>query len=283
MAEKDISVAFTKQFQSEVKLAYQQSGSKLRNTVRTQNNIVGASTVFNRIGKGTASTKARHGLVPVMSLEHGTVECLLSDYYAGDWVDALDEKKTTIDERKAIATSGAYALGRKSDALIIDALKTTKTEVGDGTTGLTKALILEAFAKLNSTDVPDDGQRFGIVGAVQWNELLGIEEFTKSDYAGDNLPFLKGTESRKWLGINWILHTGLPLDSNVRSCFVYHKTAVGHASGQDIKSDITWHGDHASHFIDNMMSQGACLIDGDGVVKIKCKEAAAVVSEDDEG
>lgn len=57
MAEKDISVAFTKQFQSEVKLAYQQSGSKLRNTVRTQNNIVGASTVFNRIGKGTASTK----------------------------------------------------------------------------------------------------------------------------------------------------------------------------------------------------------------------------------
>ena len=112
----------------------------------------------------TGSAKARHGLVPVMNLEHGTVECLLSDYYAGDWVDALDEKKTTIDERKAIATSGAYALGRKSDALIIDALKTTKTEVGDGTTGLTKALILEAFAKLNSTDVPDDGQRFGIVG-----------------------------------------------------------------------------------------------------------------------
>lgn len=275
MADKDISVAFTKQFQADVKLAYQQSGSKLRNTVRMQNNVIGASTVFNKIGKGTASTKARHGLVPVMNLEHGTIECQLSDYYAGDWVDALDEKKTTIDERKAIATSGAYALGRKTDELIIASLATTQSTVGNGTTGLTKALILEAFAKLNDLDVPDDGQRFAIVGAAQWNELLSIDEFSKSDYAGDNLPFLKGTESRKWLGINWILHTKLPLNNNVRSCFIYHKTAVGHASGQDIKSDITWHGDHAAHFIDNMMSQGACLIDSDGVVKIECKEAAS--------
>ncbi len=25
------------------------------------------------------------------------------------------------------------------------------------------------FAKLNSNDVPDDGQRFGLVGPHQWN------------------------------------------------------------------------------------------------------------------
>lgn len=86
------------------------------------------------------------------------------------------------------------------------------------------------------------------------------------------MPFLKGTESRKWLGINWVMHTGLPLEGTNRDCFIFHKTAVGHASGQDVKSDITWHGDHAAHFVNNMMSQGACLIDESGVVRIKSKE-----------
>ena len=56
-------------------------------------------------------------------------------------------------------------------------------------------------------------------------------EFSNSDYAGDNLPFLKGTESRKWLGINWIMHTGLPLDGTNRDCFIFHKTAAPRGKG----------------------------------------------------
>ena len=270
----EVSKSFIKNFEADVHLAYQQMGSKLRNAVRYKGNIVGATTVFQKVGKGIASGKARHGLVPVMSIDHTPVECELLDYYAGDWVDALDELKMSIDERRVVASAGAYALGRKTDELIIGALSQAPEEndVGDYSQVLSKDTILQAFAKLNSNDVPDDGQRFGIVGPLQWNALLNIDEFSNSDYAGDNLPFLKGTESRKWFGINWIMHTGLPLDGTNRDCFIFHKTAVGHASGQDVKSDITWHGDHAAHFVNNMMSQGACLIDGTGVIRIKCKE-----------
>jgi len=274
----DVSLAFTKQFEADVHQAYQQSGSKLRNAVRFKNNIKGSSTVFQKVGKGVAAGKARHGLVPVMSIDHTPVECELHDYYAGDWVDALDELKLSIDERLVIANAGAYALGRKTDELIITALNnaSTSNDVGDYTAALTKKDILDAFAKLNANDVPDDGQRFGLVGPHQWNALLNLPEFSNSDYAGDNLPFLKGTESRKWLGINWIMHTGLPLSGDERNCFIFHKTAIGHASGQDVKSDISWHGDHAAHFINNMMSQGACLIDDSGIVRIKCKEESSV-------
>ena len=267
-----VSESFIKQFEADVHLAYQQNGSKLRNTVRSKNNVKGSSTVFQKVGKGSASQKARHGLVPVMSLDHSPVECELQDFYAGDWVDALDELKVSIDERRVIANSGAYALGRKTDELIIEALAKAPADhdVGDYTKTMSKKDVLDAFAKLNANDVPDDGQRFGLVGPHQWNALLNIAEFSNSDYAGDNLPFLKGTESRKWLGINWIMHTGLPLNGTERQCFIFHKTAVGHASGQDVKSDITWHGDHAAHFVNNMMSQGACLIDPTGVIRIKC-------------
>src|ERR1700748_1161131 len=103
-----ITQAFIKQFEAEVFQAYQRQGSKLRSTVRTKAGVIGASTVFQKVGKGVASTKARHGNVPVMNLDHSTIEIALSDYYAGDWVDKLDELKTNIDERQIIANAGAY-------------------------------------------------------------------------------------------------------------------------------------------------------------------------------
>ena len=270
----DISQSFIKQFEKDVHLQYQQMGSKLKSTVRFKNNIKGASTTFQKIAKGTASTKTRHGLVPVMNLDHTPIECTLGDFYAGEWVDALDELKVNHDERQVAAKSGAYALGRKTDELIITAGGSTTNVVGDYTGVMNKALVLEAFALLNSKDVPDDGQRFAIVGPKQWNQLLNIKEFSESLYAGENLPFLKGTESRKWLGINWMMHTGLATNEDPAGtdCLLYHKQALGHASGCDVKTDITWHGDHAAHFVNNMMSQGSVLIDADGVIKIKCAD-----------
>ncbi|MBF0093251.1 MAG: hypothetical protein HQL33_01545 [Alphaproteobacteria bacterium] len=272
-----VDTAFIKHYESDVHASYQRMGSKLRNTVRSKNKIQGSTTVFTTVGKGTASTKARHGKVPVMNASHGTVECQLYDYYAGDWIDALDDLKGNTNERQVIIDAGAYALGRKTDELIIDAMATATVTVGDYTTGCTKGLLLSAFEALNNADVPDDGQRFGVVGAHQWNELLNMTEFSESTFAGEDYPWLRGTESRKWLGIVWIMHTGLPLASTThRDAFLYHRTAIGHASGADVKSDVTWHGDRAAFFANNMMSQGAALIDNAGIVKIKCDDSAAI-------
>lgn len=267
-----IDQVFVKQFEADVHLAYQQMGTKLRSTVRSKSGVIGASTTFQKVGKGTASTKSRHGIVPVMNLNHEPVECLLQDYYAGDWVDALDELKTNVDERRVVAGAGAYALGRKTDELIIDAMKTSTASVGDYTTGLTKELILSAVEQLNANDVPDDGRRFAVIGVHQWNELLSMDEFVSADYVGKETPLVSGFETKKWLGIVWVLHNGLPVDGANRDCFMYHASAIGHASGQDVKSDISWHGERAAHFVSNSMSQGAALIDTDGIVRIKCAE-----------
>ena len=266
--------AFIKQFEREVHEAYQRQGSKLRNTVRTINNANGSSAVFQKVGKGTASTKATHGMVPVMNLDHTNVEATLQDYYAGDWVDRLEELKTNIDERQVIAAAGANALGRKTDELIITALAAGSTNnISDGNTGLTKTKLLQAFESFGDNDVPDDGNRFCIVGWKQWSQLLTLEEFVNADYIGqENLPFATVTQAKMWLGTIFIPHSGLPVASDIRSCFWYHKSAIGHASASDVQTDITWHGDRAAHFVNNMMSQGAALIDDAGVIKIDCDE-----------
>lgn len=267
-----ISASFVKHFEADVHTAYQQQGSKLKNTVRSKNNVKGASTTFQVIGTMAAQTKMRNQQITPSGVTHTPVECTLTDYYAGEWVDSLDELKTGHDERKALAAAGAYALGRKTDELIIDALKTATQTVGSASEGLTKERILEAFTLLNNNDVPDDSERYALVSPAQWNQLLSIEEFSSANYVGETYPMLTGSESRKWMGIVWIMHTGLPKTDSTHTCFIYHKTAVGHASGQDIKTDISWHGDYAAHFVSNMMSQGACLIDNKGVVKMDCSD-----------
>lgn len=268
-----ITQAFVKQFEREVHEGYQRMGSKLRSAVRTKNAVEAASTTFQKVGKGTAATKSRHGAVPVMNLDHGAVECLLYDFYAGEWVDKLDELKTNIDERQVIASAGAYALGRKTDELIITELDKSTVYAGANTDGLTKDKVLAAFEILGTSDVPDDGQRFAVVGWKQWSQLLGIAEFASADYVGPDAMPWRGTQAKQWLGTTWLPHSGLTLTGGVRLCHWFHRTAVGHAAGADVKTDITWHGDRASHFVNNMMSQGACLIDSSGVVTLRCKEA----------
>ena len=270
-----IDQAFIKQFEREVHEAYQRQGSKLRNTVRTISDVKGSSAIFQKVGKGTASTKSTHGMVPVMNLDHTSIEVILQDYYAGDWVDRLDELKTNIDERQVIANAGAHALGRKTDEQIINALAAASTHViVDANIGMNKTKILSAFQTFGTNDVPDDGQRYCVVGWKQWSELLSIEEFVNADYIGqDALPFASITQAKMFLGTIFIPMTGLPIDgSDIRSCFYYHRTAIGHAVASDVQTDITWHGDRAAHFVNNMMSQGAGLIDSAGVVVIKCDE-----------
>ncbi|MBL6459166.1 hypothetical protein JMJ55_27980 [Belnapia sp. T6] len=273
-----IDQAFIKQYAAEVQEAYQRQGSKLRPLVRSKSDVRGASTIFQKVGRGTAAAKARNGVVPVMNIDHTNVECFLQDYYAGDWVDRMDELKTNLDERAVVANAGAYALGRKTDELIIAALDAGTGEAigtNSGETdndGMTRAKVLLAFQMLGNADVPDDGNRFAIVGWKQWSELLTIPEFANTQYMGpDELPW-KGTQAKRWLGATWMPHSGLTKNGSLRYCYFFHKTAVGHASAAEIATDVTWHGDRAAHFVNTMMSQGAVLVDNAGLVRMRCKE-----------
>lgn len=265
-----IDEAFIKQFESEVHVAYQRMGTMLRNTVRVKNNVKGESTTFQKVGKGAAGQKSRHGKVPVMNVEHTNVECTLADYYAGDWVDKLDELKINIDERRILSEAGAYALGRKTDDLIITAAETTTNTAITGATlndgfDLTDATAL--MQEFGNSDVPDDGQRFAVIGWAQWNHLLQLPQFASQDYVpSSEMPYTRGTQAKRWLSFIWIPMStsdgGLGNDGTNTTCLFYHRSALGHAIGSEVQSDITWHGDYAAHFVNNMMSQGSVLIDG---------------------
>ncbi|XPV77735.1 MAG: phage capsid protein [Desulfovibrio sp.] len=268
-----IDQAFVTMYDAEVKHAYQQKTTKLRGSVYLKTGVTGSKAKFQKVGTGNAVQKTRHGVIPVMNAAHSNVEAVLEDWYAPDYSDMMDEIKTNIDERKVLAAVGAAALGRKMDSLIIDAMDLTTTIVGDGSTGMTESLISQALERFENLD---EGNVFAAVGPHQWEELMQIDRFVRSNYVGDQYPLLKNTETRMWRGILWMRHTGLPVATSVRSCFLYDKRAIGLAEGQEITSKIDFIPEKDAHFINTKMSAGAVLIDDQGVIEIKCKDNSVI-------
>ncbi len=272
MASPSIDTAFVRQFESDVHVAYQRTGTKLRNTIRRKVQVEGEDVRFQKYGKGTAGTKSRHGDVPLMNVAHTTVDCTMTDHYAAEYVDSLDELKTNIDERMLAAGAGAAALGRKTDELITTAMDATTSTIAHGSTGMNLTKVSEAFETLGNNDVPDDGGRFLALGYQQWTDLMAIASFASSDYIGsDDLPF-NGTTMKNWHSFNIFPFSGLDLTSTTRKTFAYHTTSMGHGIGKDVSQDVTWQGTKQAFLVVNNMSQGCVLVDAAGIIEISCTE-----------
>lgn len=268
-----VDTAFIRQFESDVHVAYQRMGSKLRSTIRRKVQVNGEDVRFQKYGKGTASTKSRHGDVPLMNVTHTTVDCTLTDHYAGEYVDSLDELKLNIPERQLAAQAGASALGRKTDSLITTVMDGATNTIAHGSAGLTKAKVHSAFETLGNNDVPDDNQRFWVTSHAGWSDLMDITEFASADYVGaDSLPYQGGMIAKQWHGFLFFAFSGLDLSGTTRKTFAYHTTSMGHGIGQDVKQDVTWQGQKQAWLVVNSMSQGSALIDADGIIECSITE-----------
>ena len=133
---------------------------KLRNTVRTAGNVRGNVVRFQKIGAGSANTKSRNGNVTPMELVHTNVEATMEDFYAPEYIDKLDELKTNIDERQAVAQSAAAALGRKTDEILYTAMDSgaNSTQIHDTGSVLLKPTFFHCLKPL--VNIPEDGQRY---------------------------------------------------------------------------------------------------------------------------
>src|SRR3990172_7743454 len=237
-----IDTSFVTSYEDKVHEVYQRQGSYLRDAVRVKDNVIGSTAVFQKIGKGTATTKARHGTVTPMNQTHTAPTVTLADFYAGDWVDKLDEAKININERDAIASGGAMALGRKVDDQITTVLDTTTSTVITLTV-TSKATILATAVEFAEAawdnDVPNDGQVYAVVTPRYWSQLMINDQFSRSEWVGvDGQAFKAGPavgrgKWKDWMGIKWKMQTGLPgAGTATAKAFIWHKMAIGYAVAQ---------------------------------------------------
>lgn len=271
-----ITNAFITQFEAEVHMAYQRMGSKLKNLVRTVNGVNGSTVKFQKVAKGSANTKARHAEVVAMDLAHTAVSATLTDYYAADYVDKLDELKINIDERQVVAQSAAYALGRKTDEVLIavlDAATSIAANVNSSATGMTLIKAKNMMEVFNGNDVPDDNQRYWAVGPKQWSDLLSVDQFSRVEYVGpSDLPFPNGMTAKRWMGFLFFVHSGLSTSGSDRLNLAFHKSAIGCGIGSDVRTEVNYIPEKVSHLITSMISLGSVAIDGDAARVQLCTE-----------
>jgi len=277
-----INNAFITQFEAEVHMAYQRMGSKLKSLVRTVNGVSGESVKFQKVGTGEATSKARHAEVVAMNISHTNVTATLADFYASDYVDKLDELKTNIDERSVVANNAAYALGRKTDSIITDAMSSATTlannagaQGGTVTTDMNVDKFQEMQALFGTNDVPDDGSRYWAIGPNQWSNLLDDDQWSRMEYIGSNeLPFSgMNYTAKKFLGFLVFVHSGLDSSGSTdRHTIAWHKSSMGLGVGSEVRTEVNYIPEKVSHLMTSYLSMGSILIDTNGIRVQKCAE-----------
>ena len=293
---KNLSAAASKQFDTEVKHAYQALTARLAGTTTERKGVVGNEYDFRKMGKGLATqrTAPSSDAVP-MNVDHALVTCTLTDWEANEYTDIFNSKEVNFDEVRELASTIAGALGRRDDQLKIDAMDggTYSTTPVQGTSGGQVAVAvggadtnmnidkLRAAAKfLDDNEVPEMGRHI-VATPSQKAALLAQTQVTSTDYA--NVKALVNGEIDTFLGFkfHWIGKRdegGLTIDgNNVRSCYAWHESAIGYANGMDMTTNVDWIAHKKSWLSAGNLKAGAVIRDIDGIVEILCDE------DDDDG
>lgn len=273
-----ISNAFVQMFDAEVKQAYQGARS-LAGVVRERTNVEGSQVKFPKIGKGTATVRVPQTDVTPLNVSYSQVTATMSDFIAAEYSDIFNQQKVNFDERRELVQVVSGAIGRRMDQLVIDALNaasspsTVATTVGGSGTNMNLAKLLAAKKALDTKNVPAEG-RCMVIHANGLSALLDETELTSSDFS--TIKSLSTGEIDTFLGFKFITlgdrdEGGLPLPST-RTCFAFHRDAIGMGIGMGQRSEINYVPEKTSFLVSSMFSAGAVAIDDEGIVKISATE-----------
>lgn len=303
---QQVDTAFVREFNSNLRLLLQQDQAKLRGLV---SEVPMNSEMMSTDQVGVVSMvprTTRHADTPLVDTPHARRWMALTDYENADLVDTFDKVRLKVDpsskymaaqvaamnrtyDQTVIAALGASALtgkaGTTSTALpstqIIQATGTDVANSGGSATNLIVAKIRRAAMLLDDANVPTENRVF-IAGAKQKQHLLRSTKITSSDYAA--VKALVDGQVNTFLGFRFVWFGNaivemLPIASNVRDCFAFHRDGVEVGMGQmfgriDQRPDKSY-----SWQIYTALSIAATRLEEARVVKVQCDETDAANPE----
>lgn len=268
-------------FDARVKAAYE-NGSMLRPTIDVANDVVGATHRFQKQGKGMATKRQSQTDVIPMNVNNGNATATLEDWNAPEYTSIFDQQKVNYNEREKLAVTIANAIGRREDQLILDAFDaasttlTVSTDVGGSGTGLNTAKCRRARRLMKQKGVSlKKGEAHAVISANGMEELLGDDDANTADK--NMIKALYDGEIEHWLGFEF--HEmedrdegGLPIASNVRTSYFYHKDSTGLAVGINFRTEVNYIPTKTSWLSNGLMSAGAVVIDALGLVEVSTTE-----------
>lgn len=275
--------AFQKQYRQEYIAGFEFGQSMLRATTTTEFVRQGNEAIFLVADSGGAEARTRgvNGLIPARSDNLNQNVATLSE-----WHDLVRKTGFNIfasqgNQRKIMQDTSLKVMNRKVDADIITELATATNDTGAAATG-SLALMMKAKAILGNADVPveEEDNMFGVITPAMDAYLMQVAAYTSADYVDVKPMVGPAKKMRRWIGVNWFIHSKLPgVGTNAEKCFLYHRSAIGHACdtdklvaevGRDAEQDYSW------ARVSNYM--GSKLLQNSGVVVVNHDGSAYVAS-----
>ena len=240
---------YAQAYQDAVMQLAQQKGSILRNAVWTKETNA-EKTNFERLAGTAAVAKTTRAVAtPNVEMVHDRRTVTLVDYHWSTQHDWFDDVRMLVDPKGPYTESGAWAMGRAIDDLIIAAARGNSVTgaganvallagqkiVEGGTAGMTLAKILQAKRILDANEVEAE-DRYFVLGSRQLEDLLGVTQVTSADYAA--VKALVQGEIDSFLGFKFIRSERLAIASSKRFCMAFQKRGLGLAIGKNMMTKI---------------------------------------------
>ena len=276
-----LSNAFVTLFDAEVKQAFQ-GKAMLVGAVRQRRGVEGSTVKFPKVGKGVGTPRIAQSDVTPLNVAFSSITCTLADYNAAEYSDIFNQAKVNFDERQELVQVLSNAIGRRQDQMILDALGNTSTsltvsnDIGGSDTNMNVAKLREAKKLLDKNNVPPEGRHI-ILHANGLSSLLSETAVTSSDF--NTVKALVAGEINTFLGFTFHIlgdrsEGGLAVDGSLdRTCFAFHKDALGYAEGIAPRTEINYIPEKTSFLVNSVFSAGSIIIDDEGIVKITARES----------
>ena len=303
MANTGLVPLYQQKFSTLLELKLQQTGSKLRGTVKEQS-FTGAKIASPVQQLGAVNTKAPAG-------RYAPLEIQVNDY-TRRWispqdrdltqmVDTFDELRTDVDVKGELVAGAALACGRDwDDAIVLAATATAQIGADAATltnetfdtsafriadtfkagaaTGLTVAKLIEAKRILRKYHNDFDSDTFtAVIGSTQESDLLNQVQFVSTEY--NDRPVLVDGSVKRFLGFNIVVMERLPIyATNTRGVLVYAKSGLCLGMWQDANTAVSQRMDLTGHPWQayTKHSYGATRLQPGKILQIGCYDTAGV-------
>lgn len=270
------ATAFQTQYRQEFIAGFEQHQSLLRGTVTTEAMIKGNTATFlvADSGAATAVTRGVNGLIPARNDNLTQTSATLQE-----WHDLVQKTSFNIfasqgNQRAIMQMTSSAVLNRKIDSDILATLLTGTVTWGAATTA-SVAAVMVAKTKLGNAGVPLDGNVYAVISPAFEAYLMQATEFSSADYVsgkpfdGADLAWRDRPTMFRWLGIQWCVHPNVSgLAGASERCFMYHKSAIGHAMDMDRLDSVAGYDEEQDYSYARTTGYlGSALLQNVGVVE----------------
>lgn len=254
-----ITAAFVQQWDSSIRLAAQQSESRLQKAVTDRGTIQGDGFTINNLASiEMEENTVRHGNTEWGDPNHTNRLATMKDFYRALPLDRNDIPKMIVNP----VTGGDYmrtlmaAKNRKIDSVIYTALGASISSkdgvtantlpagqlIAHGSAGFTKAKIIQARSIFRANEADDENgeELFMLYNDQSLQDILTDTTLTSADYMAVQM-LQSGKLSGTWMGFNWIPYQFAAV-SSVYYAYAWAKSGIHFGKGYE-EGNVTRRGD----------------------------------------